>query len=312
METKNRHTTKQNVARMSIFCISLLIVMKVAASAVTNSIGIGADAVHSLIDLSGAVIGLISIRISDKPPDSHHAFGHAKAENIAGVIISGFIFFAGAIIIYQAVRRLVVGGSIELVNLGIYVTMAAIVINLAISRYALRVSRATDSLALEATAHDMLADAYSSGAVLVGLVLVRFTGLSMLDPIVALLVALLIFRTAYITMKRSLGGLMDARLPEAEETTIKSCLNEHSAQVVSFHKLRTRKAGDQRHIDLHLVTPRHVSVLEAHRVCDHLETDIAQRLPNANVTIHIEPCIVECDSCTASCTLRKVKSEKTD
>ncbi len=311
MVSKDRLSSKQNVAKLSILAIATLITIKAIASVITNSIGIRADAVHSLIDLSGAIIGFISIRISDKPPDIDHAFGHGKAENIAGVVISGFIFLAGATIFYQAVQRLVVGDSIEMVNLGIYVTTAAVIINLAISQYALRVSRATDSLALEATAHDMLADVYSSVAVLVGLVLVRFTGLSILDPIVALLVALLIIRTAYITIRKSFGGLMDTRLPEVEETAIKSCLNEHSAQVVSFHKLRTRKAGDQRYIDLHLVTPRHASVLEAHQVCDHLEKDIAQRLPNTNVTIHIEPCLVECAGCAASCSLRQAKSEKT-
>ena len=180
------------------------------------------------------------------------------------------------------------------------------VINATVSWYALRVSRSTDSIALEATARHMIADVLSSCAVLVGLVLVRVTGLSILDPIAALLVAVLIARAAYLTMRKSFGGLVDVRLPEAEETEIKSCITEHYSQVVGFHRLRTRKAGSQRFIDLHLVMPKNASVEEAHRMCDHLEQDIETRLQYASVTIHIEPCTIECDQCLVlSCSLRK-------
>jgi len=151
----------------------------------------------------------------------------------------------------------------------------------------------------------MFADVLSSGAVLVGLILVRLTGVTLLDPIVALLVAIIIARTAFLTMKRSFGGLMDIKLPRAEEEEIITCIAEHSGNVVAFHELRTRKAGSQRYIDLHLVMPRHASVEEAHRMCDHLEQDIESRLPNTNVTIHVEPCTIECEQCSVTCILRK-------
>jgi len=298
-------STKENVAKLSIFSISLLIVMKVVASIMTGSIGIRADALHSIIDLSGAVIGYIGIRIAGKPPDERHAFGHGKAENVAGVVIAGLIFIAAGTIVYEAIKRLIAGGTVELVTLGIYITAAAIVINMTVSWYALRVARSTDSLALEATARDMFADVLSSCAVLAGLILVGLTGLNILDPIVALLVAILITRTAYLTMKKSFSGLMDARLPKAEEAEIKSCLREHAGQLVGFHELRTRKAGNQRYIDLHLVMPKTTSVEEAHRMCDHLEQDIKNRLPNISITIHVEPCTIECDQCSVACSLRK-------
>ncbi len=297
--------TKENTAKLSIFSIILLIVMKVVASIITGSIAIRADAIHSVIDLSGAVIGFIGIRVSGKPPDERHPFGHGKAENIAGVVIAGLIFVAAGTIVYEAVKRLIVGGTVELIILGIYVTAAAIVINLVISWYALRVARSTDSVALEATARDMFADVLSSCAVLVGLILVRLTGLSILDPIVALLVAILITRTAYLTMKKSFGGLMDTKLPEFEEGVIRSCILEHSGEVVAFHELRTRKAGSQRYIDLHLVMPKNASVEEAHRMCDHLEQDIENRLHYTSITIHVEPCTIECEQCSVSCILRK-------
>jgi len=290
--------TKENAAKLSIFTVALLIVMKVVASILTGSIGIRADAIHSVIDLSGVVIGYIGIRISGKPPDERHAFGHGKAENIAAVVIAGLIFVAAGTIVYEAVKRLVGGVTLQLVTVGIYVTAAALVINVIISWYALRVARSTDSVALEATARDMLADVFSSCAVLVALILVKLTGLSILDPIVALLVAILIARTAYVTMKRSFGELVDIRLPKAEEDEIMSCIMEHGGELVGFHRLRTRKAGSQRFIDLHLVMPKNASVEETHRMCDHLEEDIEHRLRHTSVTIHVEPCDGDCDRCS--------------
>jgi len=292
--------TKESVAKLAIFAVSLLILMKAAASIVTGSIAIRADAVHSAIDLFGVIIGYIGIRISGKPPDERHPFGHGKAENIAGVVIAGLIFIAAGTIAYQAVERLIVGGAVELVTLGIYVTAAAVAINLAISWYALRVARATDSLALEATARDLLADVLSSGAVLVGLILVRLTEITILDPIVALLVAIIIARTAFLTMKKSFGGLMDIKLPQAEEDEILSCLREYGGQLVGFHKIRTRKAGNQRYIDFHLVVPKDVSVEQAHRLCDELEREIEVRLSYTSVTIHVEPCDGKCEQCSIS------------
>ena len=287
--------TKESVAKLAIFAVSLLIVLKTAASIVTGSIAIRADAVHSAIDLFGVIIGYIGIRIAGKPPDERHPFGHGKAENIAGVIIAGLIFIAAGAIVYEAIRRLTVGGTVELVTIGIYVTAAAIAINGIVSWYALRVARATDSLALEATARDLLADVLSSGAVLVGLILVRLTGITLLDPIVALLVAAIIARTAFLTMKKSFGGLMDIRLPQAEEDAIIACIRERGDLLAGFHKIRTRKAGSQRFIEFNLVVPRNTSLEEVHQLCDHLEQDIENRLHNTSVIIHVEPCDTERD-----------------
>jgi cation diffusion facilitator family transporter len=295
---------KEKAAKLGILSITLLIVMKVVAGILTGSIGIIADAVHSVIDLTGSVVGLIGIRISGKPPDKRHAFGHGKAEDIAGAVIAGLIFVAAAAIVYEAARRLAAGGRVELVTVGIYVTAAAIVVNVAISWYVSRVGRSTESVALKAIARDMLADVLSSCAVLIGLVLVRLTGRNIFDPIVSLLVAALIARTAFLTIKEAFGGLMDTRLPEAEEETIKSCIMEHGSQVVGFHKLRTRKVGSQRYIELHLVMPKDASVDAAHKVCDHLEEDIGARLREASISIHIEPCTTGCEFCSVSCTLR--------
>ena len=297
--------TKENAARISIASVSLMILLKAVASILTGSISIRADAVHSIIDLSGVIIGFIGIRVSGRPPDERHTFGHGKAENIAGVVIAVLIFIAAGAIVYGAIRRLVYGGTVELVTLGIFVTAVAIVINVITSWYVMRVARATDSIALDATARHLMADVLSSVAVLVGLILVGLTGFTILDSIVALLVAVLIARAAYLTMKNSFGGLMDTKLPEAEEQEVISCIMEHRSQLVGFHAVRTRTAGSERFIDLHLVMPKNVSVEEAHQMCDHLEQDLKNRIPNPNITIHVEPCDTECDQCLIfNCELR--------
>lgn len=281
--------TKESVAKLSIISVSVLIIIKVVAGAITGSISIVADAIHSVLDLLGVVIGFICLRAAGKPPDEQHAYGHGKAENIAGVVVAALIFIAAAFITYEAIKRIIVGSTVELLNVGIYVTIVAIVINLSISLYALRTAKKYDSPALEAVARDMFTDVSSSGAVLIGLILVSITRISMLDPIVALLVAALIGRTAYHTMKKSLGVLMDTRLPKAEEAVIKSCINQYGSYIVDFHKLRTRKAGSQRYIDLHVVMKKDISLDEAHKLCDRIEAQIGKKLPKSDITIHCEP-----------------------
>ena len=297
--------TKESAAKLSIVSVGLLIILQVIASIITGSISIRADAVHSALDMMAAVITFIGIRISGKPADEQHPFGHGKAENISSTVVAGLIFAAAGAIIYTAVNRLIVGAPLESIGIGIYVTAAAVIVDFLISWYLLKVSRKTGSLALEAQAGHVFSDALSSVAVLVGLVMVRLTGLNILDPIAALIVALLILRVGYKTLRKSFGGLVDTRLPRAEEAEIQSGIIEHYSEVVSFHKLRTRKAGSQRYIDLHLVMPKNASVDKAHRMCDHLEQDIESRLHHTSVTIHVEPCSIECDQCQVDCTLRK-------
>jgi cation diffusion facilitator family transporter len=301
--------TKVRAAKISVASNSFLILLILFAGVLTGSISLIAEAIHSLMDLAAAVIALISVRISDRPSDEQHPFGHGKAENISGVAEAVLIFVAAGIIVYEAVRRLIVGRTLELVEIGIAIMAVSIVINIFVSRYLLRVSRATDSLALEADARHLTTDVMTMVGVLIGLILVRFTGLNILDPIVAILVSILIAKTAYDITKRSFGGLIDTKLPQTEEDEIRSCIMEHDYQLVAFHDLRTRKAGSHRYIELHLVMPKNASVEEAHRMCDHLEQDIRKRLPRTNITIHVEPCATECDQCSVSCTI-KIRAAK--
>jgi len=297
-------STRSGAARLSLVVVIGLVVLKVVVAAITGSISILAQAVDSFLDLFAIVVTFFAISIATKPADEEHPFGHGKVENIAAIVQAMLIFAAGGLIIYSAVRRIITGATVELTEAGIGVMLVSIIASIFLSRHLLRVSRTIDSIALQATARNIAADVYSAAAVLAGLIAIRVTGLYILDSIIALLVALLILKVAYDVLRRSFGGLIDVKLPEAEESTIRSCIMEHGGELVGFHELRTRKSGSWRFIDLHLVVPKYASVEQAHNLCDHLELDIETRLSFTSVTIHIEPCTIECDQCDVSCSLR--------
>jgi cation diffusion facilitator family transporter len=297
-------TRKTKAAAVSIASNTILILLKLVSGVITGSVSLIAEAIHSLMDLAAAIVAFVSVNISDRPADREHPFGHGKAENISGVIEGLLIFVAAGFIIYEAVHRIIVGEELEFLELGIGLMVVSIVVNTIVSRYLRRTAKSTDSLALEADATHLTTDVLTMVGVLVGLIVVRITGLTILDPIIAILVALIIIKAAFDITKKSFGGLMDASLPEVEESAIKSCLAEHSEIVVGFHKLRTRKVGSFRQIDLHLVIPKALHVDEAHQICEHLERHIEGILESADVTIHVEPCGTECYLCTTVCDAR--------
>jgi cation diffusion facilitator family transporter len=215
------------------------------------------------------------------------------------------ILIAAALIVREAVDKMINGVHLEVVEVGIGVMAVAIVVNSIVSRYLYKVSRSTDSLALEADAAHLSTDVLTMAGVFIGLILVRVTGWQMLDPIVATVVALLIVKAAVDIIRKSFGGLMDVSLPDAEQKAIEKLLLEHRDHIVEFHRLRTRKVGSQRQIDLHLVIPKVIHVEDAHALCDHLETDIEHLLKNAEVNIHVEPCASTCSECRVICELKQ-------
>jgi len=298
-------STRSGAAKLSLVVVIGLIVLKVVVGVITGSISIFAQALDSFLDLFAIVIIFFAVSIATKPADEEHPFGHGKAEDIAAIVQAVLIFVAGGLIIYSAVRRIMLGTTVELTEAGIGVMLVSIIVSVFLSRHLLKVSRATESVALEASARNIAADVYSAAGVLVGLVVIRFSGLNILDPIIALLVALFILKVAYDVLRRSFGGLIDVKLPEAEENAIRSAIMEHIGELVDYHALRTRRAGRQRYIDLHLVMPKNVSLEEAHRMCNHLERDIKGKLKYASLTIHVEPCSEKCEKCPVPPDLRR-------
>ncbi len=300
-------STRNGAVKLSLAVIIGLIALKVVVAVITGSISISAQAVDSFLDLFGISVVFFAVRMAVMPADEEHPFGHGKVEGIAAIVQAVLIFAAGGLIIYAAVRRIITETPLELTEAGIGVMLVSIIVSIFLSRHLLKVSRATDSIALEASARNIAADVYSASGVLVGLVVIRFTGFSIIDPILAIVVALYILKTAYDVTRKSLKELVDVRLPEVEEEVIISCITEHRAQLAGFHKVRTRKAGIQRFIEFHLVIPKDASLEEAHLMCYHLEEDIESRLANSSVTIHVEPCTIECELCfVVSCSLRRV------
>jgi len=299
--------TKTSAAGLSVISNTLLILLKVVAGILSGSVSIIAEAIHSGFDLMAAGIAFFSLRIASRPADREHPFGHGKVENVSGTIEAGLIFVAAAFIIYEAIKRIIAGAVIEYLGIAIAVMAVSVVVNILVSRRLLRIARETDSIALEADGRHLSTDVYTSLGVLAGLIVVRFTGLNILDPIIALGVALYILKMAYDLIRRAFPPLIDVRLPEEEEALIASCISEHFGMLVGFHELRTRKAGSERYIELHMVVARDASIEKAHKLCDHLEEDIKSKLANAHVTIHVEPCEMECKECPNPCPQAKKK-----
>mgnify|MGYP001613154448 CR=1 FL=1 len=254
-----------------------------------GSISVIAEALHSLLDLVAAIIAFVAVRFSAKPADWEHPFGHGKAEPISAGIEALLIFPAAIIIVYEGVNRLISGATLEFLELGIGVMLFSTLVNAFVSRQLFRTSKRFDSLALEADAWHLSIDVLTSVGVLFGLVVVRLTGLNILDPIMAIAVALLITKAAYDLVRKSIRGLLDVRLPSHEEKIIRETILEHGRDMVGFHKLRTRKSGNTRFVELHLVLTKDTHLEQAHQLCNHLEADIASKLPNSQVTIHCEP-----------------------
>jgi cation diffusion facilitator family transporter len=298
-------STKSGAAKISLAVVAALVVLKLVFAIVTGSISILAQAMDSVLDVFAVVATFFAIGFASRPADEEHPYGHGKVEGIAAVGQAVLLFGASAGIIYSSIRRIISGEAIEYAVGGIIVMLVSMLTSIFLSRHLLKVSKATGSLALEANAHNIAADVYTTAGVLAGLVIIQFTELYIIDPIIALIVAVFIIRAAVGVLKKSFGELIDVRLPKEEEEAIKTSIMEHGCQLVDFHDLRTRKAGSQRYVELHLTMPKNVSVEKAHQMCDHLEQDIKTKLKGANVVIHVEPCSTdECQQCMVSCTLR--------
>ncbi len=281
---------KAKCALLSIYSNSALVGLKLVVGILMMSVSVLSEAIHSMIDLIAAIIANYSIRKSLKPADVDHEYGHGKYENLAGVIEAILIFIAAMLIIYEAVNRLIVNAPVEFLYAGIIVMAISVAANVYVSHMLIKVGREEDSIALIADGMHLRTDVYTSLGVFIGLILINVTRIEILDPIVAIGVALLIIKAAWDLTRESSKGLVDQSLPAQEEEVIRHVLAEHSFHFVNFHALRTRKAGAERFIDLHLVVNRQMCVLDAHNLCETLEKAIEARLPHTEVLIHLEPC----------------------
>lgn len=288
------------MARLSVISNSFLVVLKLAAGLTINSVSVISEAIHSGMDLIAALIALFAVSKSGKPPDAEHQYGHGKIENVSGVIEAILIFVAAVLILKEAAAKLVTGSQVATPFWGMIVMLFSAAVNWIVSFLLMKTARQTDSIALEADALHLRTDVYTSAGVAGGMLLLWVTDIQLFDPLLAIGVALLIIKTAYDLTIKAFYPLLDTSLPQEEEAQIREIIQGFEPKrVLNFHALRTRKSGDQRFIDLHLVVPQHYHIATTHQICDDIEGEIKDKFPGAQVLIHVDPCQIgkDCEGC---------------
>jgi cation diffusion facilitator family transporter len=279
---------KKNAALVSVFSNTALIILKIIAGILMGSIAVISEAVHSAIDLIASVVAYFSIKKAIEPADSDHPFGHGKYENISGFFEAMLIFFAAAFIFYEAVKKFFAPSEVQSLDWGIGVMIFSVFVNIAVSRILFKVSKKTNSIALEADAMHLSVDVFTSVSVIVGLVVIKFTGWKIVDPIIAIVVACMICKASLDLTKKSIGDLADQSLPENELQIICGIL-ESNNDIKGYHKMRTRKSGDQREIEIHITMEKNTTLERAHDFCFGIESKIKEALPGSHITLHVEP-----------------------
>jgi cation diffusion facilitator family transporter len=284
--------TNHQMRRLIWFSIAAALItlaMKSAAYILTGSVGLLSDALESCINLVAAVTAFISLWYAARPVDATHTYGHEKIEYFSCGIEGVLILVAGGGIIWAAVRRLIGREPLESIGLGAGIALAASLVNFVVARMLLRDGKKHQSIILEADGQHLMADVWTSVGVVVGLCIVWMTGWEILDPLIAIAVALNIGWTGIVLIQRSFNGLMDHALPAEEQETFRQAVLAQLPVGTNFHALRTRQAGARRFADFHLLVPGHLSVQEAHALAEKIEIALRALFPTLEVTIHIEP-----------------------
>ena len=277
-------------AWLSIGAALATIVLKTGAYLLTDSVGLLSDAIESLVNLAGAIMALVMLTIAARPADESHVYGHSKAEYFASVTEGILILGAALAIISAAVNRLLQPRELEQLGVGLAVSIAASAINFIVARILLQEGRTRRSITLEADAQHLMTDVWTSAGVICGVALAGFTGWGILDPLIAIAVALNIIWTGIRLVSRSVGGLMDAALPDHEQQLIRNVMEKYRENGVNFHALRTRQAAARRFVSVHILLPGDWSVHDAHHLAEDFEADIRDALGSVvTVFTHIEP-----------------------
>jgi cation diffusion facilitator family transporter len=283
---------KANLTRfawLSIGAAVLTIALKTTAYWITGSVGLLSDALESLVNLVAATMALSMLTVAARPPDEMHAYGYSKAEYFSSGLEGALILLAAAGIVWTAIPRLLAPQPLEHIGIGLAISVVASAVNLGVARVLLNAGKEYRSITLEADAHHLMTDVWTSAGVVLGVGTVAATGWLRLDPIIALVVAVNILRTGWQLLSRSVKGLMDATLPRAELEAIKQVLNQYESQGIQHHALRTRQAGTRAFVSLHVLVPRDWTVQRGHDLLEQLERDIRAAVPGAQLFTHLEP-----------------------
>jgi cation diffusion facilitator family transporter len=287
MSTTDR---KVKVAFLSIISNTVLIIFKLIAGFLSGSVSIISEAIHSGMDLIASIVAFFSVKMSSKPADKKHPYGHGKIENISALIEGVLIFVAAAMIIIEAIKKMKEPSELENTTIAVMVMFVSALTNFMVSRKLYKVGKEEDSMALEADALHLKTDIYTSLGVGIGILLIKLTGINILDSIVAIIVAFIIIKEAWNLCKNALDYLLDSKLSDEEEVVVEKIIRNHSHQFIDFHKLKTRKSGNKKHIDFHITVPPELTVLEAHNIIGNLKKDLNETLKNTRVNVHLDPC----------------------
>ena len=283
------HPSLTRYAWLSIAAAIATILLKGTAWWLTGSVGLLSDAIESFVNLAAAMMALWILTVAATPADDRHAHGHSKAEYFSSAFEGLMIVFAALSIIWAAVDRLLNLQPLESVGIGLAVSVVASIVNLLVARILLKVGRDNHSIVLEADAHHLMTDVWTSAGVVVGVALVWVTGWLWLDPVIAIAVALNIVWTGWQLMHRSAEGLMDVSLPEEKVAEIEAVLKLYREQGLDFHALRTRQAGSRAFVSVHVLVPGQWTVKQAHDWAERIERDIRKVMPRVNAMTHLEP-----------------------
>lgn len=282
---------KKFAAGLSIFSNSVIIILKLVVGLYSGSISIISEAIHSMSDFLASVLTFFSVIKSAEPADKKHPFGHGKYEDMSGFIEGGLIIFAAVFIIYEALKK-ILSGNVEGMDstLGLYVMGISVVANIVVSSVLFRVAKKADSVSLFADAEHLRTDVLSSLGVFVGLLVIQFTGIKILDPIIAIIVALIIFEAGFSISKRTMDNLLDCSLPEEDINQIGQILDSFKSQgVICYKNLKARRLGPQKSIEVTLVFPEDMTILKCHNISDLVEHSLSQNLGDVSSSIHFEP-----------------------
>ena len=276
-------------ASLSIVAAILTIGLKLGAYLLTNSIGFLSDALESGVNLIAAIGAVLALTYAAKPPDEEHAFGHSKAEYFSSGFEGALILVAALSIAIAAIPRLLHPQPLEQVGLGLVLSLVASAINGGLALVLLKEGKRLHSITLRADAHHLLTDVWTSVGVILGILLVSVTGWLILDPLIALLVAINIVWTGLKLLRESGSALLDASIPLVERQMIDEILSFYDPQKVKFHAIRTRMAGARRFVYFHVLVSGAWTVQEGHDLCEEIETKIMAIVPNIKVFTHLEP-----------------------
>lgn len=276
-------------AWLSIAAALVIIGLKAYAYWITGSVGLLSDALESVVNLATACVALVVLSVVARPADEDHPFGHDKAEYLSSGFEGGMILFAALGIGVTAVDRMLHPQALHEIGLGLIVSVIASLVNLAVARVLLLAGRSYDSITLEADAHHLMTDVWTSVGVIVGVGAVGLTGWQWLDPVVAIAVAANIMRTGIALLHRSILGLMDTALPAEEQAAIRSVLDRYRADGMEYHALQTRRAASRRFVSVHILVPGAWTVQKGHDLLERVEKEIGQQWANTTVFTHLEP-----------------------